>query len=154
MTWLILLIGILMGMILMTIIFWILYHCRVLFYSNCPRQQRMCRSTDYFNHPTDSLLGGNHLKDHLFMNKGELHYKRHLKSTDCSPGSDQIVKVEQPQYCTFYDVNGNPIIGKNVSGSMYVDVNNSYRSINTSNHCIPMSGESVISGEPKLQWHL
>jgi|SRR5579871_2242233 len=156
MSWLIFVIGILIGMIIMTIIFWILYATRTLFYTNCPYQQRMCRSVDYFNHPTEALKGGNTLTDHLNINNNQIHYKRHLKSTDCTPGHDQVVKVDHPQYCIFYDTYGNSVTATNSqSGSnYYTDITNPNNGILTSQDCVPLPNESVISGEPKLQWHL
>jgi len=103
-------VGILVGMIIMVIIFWITYYNRVFIFTKCPNNVLPCLYDQYWNDPGNALNQNSSLQasDILFINSNQqMLYKRVPKSSACVPVSDsQTVTIVNPQWCQFTTQNG------------------------------------------------
>jgi hypothetical protein len=173
-TWFSFSIGILVGIVITVIIVWILYATRVLFFSNCPSAQRQCVASDYFNDPAVALSNGFNVNEILFLedvipppppgsnlSTVRMVYKRPVRTSNCTPGTDQIVPITQPQFCQFQNESGGKYTGQNFSfGSKHYAIEGSATSavVNTTLNCNVSSftgfpsGIVIESGTPILNW--
>lgn len=155
-------VGVIIGMILTLVIIWILFITRSFIFSICSSGQNTCTANDYFVDPGEALLNGAKLEDILFLQNGQLMYKRVPRRQDCIPSSDtQIVPITYPQFCEFSLTNGDKTVGQNsFFGSP------SYSSANvevmTSANCVPVRSNAiqslqqnnlVVSGVPLVKWN-
>jgi hypothetical protein len=140
-------IGLILGMIIMLLIFWIAYSCRASVFSYCPHNIPKCTGADYYNDPGDALahfptLQANQI---LFLKDEKLYYTRVQKNSKCSPESNQTVVIKYPEYCSF-------------DGVQYEQTffnSNVYKNggtITTQGNCIPNSGQGITNGVPLVKW--
>lgn len=151
--WFSLVIGILIGAIIMTIIFWIAYATRTFVYAYCPTRTPTCTLTDYHNNPGDALANGADLRDILSLNQSnQLIYNRVAANRSCTPGRNQEVPVIYPQFCSF-TIDGRQVVGKVVQlGSSTYYINNESQIIATEGHCIPQYDSIADDGIPLIRW--
>lgn len=94
--------GLLVGVLILFIIFFMMYTFRVLFFANMPYDFPTCTATDYYATPGQALANtGLHATDILYVQNGTLFYKRVPQTLTCTPGSDQTIPISYPQYCLF-----------------------------------------------------
>lgn len=150
--WISFIIGFLFGLLAMTIIVWICYTVKTLAFAYCPTQQQACFSADYFNDPGDALANGAKLQDILFLNNGQIQYRRSKRIADCTPQSDQTVTITNPQICSF-NIGGQDHLGKSIgfnNNRYLVNVGSMTQIIDTTSNCNP---ENLgITGRPVLAW--
>lgn len=155
--WLSFFIGFLVGLIVISLLVWIFYITRTLFFSHCASQQRICVSSDYYNNPGIALEEGAVLENILFVQDGKLIYKRFQKNSTCTPSTDQEVVIRRPQQCAFITDSGT-YNGRNFSfGSekySFTDSSGNKVNVVSSSNCVPVSstGNVVKSGTPLAQW--
>lgn len=94
--------GLIFGIVIILIIFIILYVFRGLFFSEIPTNYTTCTSNEYYNDPAIALAKtGVHANDILYVQNGQLFYKRVPITRSCVPGTDQTILINYPQYCLF-----------------------------------------------------
>jgi len=114
-----LIVGLLVGMVIAIIVFWILYQTRVFIYTKCPSVTPPCLYDQYWNDPGNALAAQNPnrpitLSNILSIQNGEMRYRRVPKSSSCVPESEtQTVTITNPQYCTFTTTEGKTFNAKN-----------------------------------------
>lgn len=156
--WLSFFIGFLVGIIILSLLVWIFYITRTLFFSHCATQQRICVSSDYYNNPGVALDEGANLEDILFVQGDKLVYKRYQKNSTCTPSIDQEITIRRPQQCAFITSSGT-YNGSNYSfgSERYSFTASSGEKINvvSSDNCVPISstGNVVKSGTPLAVWN-
>lgn len=148
-------IGIFIGIIIILIIVWITYVTRTFLFSYCPTSHPVCVGSDYYNDPGDAIAAGASVQDILFLNDvPEMFYKRVPNTSVCVPSSDQVVEIEQPQYCLF-TIDAQQFEGKNQffgSTSYTVPVGELPIFVETVMNCTPAEGSVASSGVPILKW--
>lgn len=151
--WVMLLVGVIIGAIIMVLIGWILYATRSFAYSHCPVSTPVCKADDYYNDPGDALAHGANINNILFLNDiSQMLYKRVVRNNNCVPGSDQIIKIQYPQYCAFNGTAGK-LEGKQISpGSSSYNIL-THGQVDTIGSCVPSIQTPVIhDGIPELKW--
>lgn len=151
------LIGFFSGMLLITILIWILFETRSFIFSVCSSNTKGCISSDYYNDPGESLAHNSNLKsqDILFLaNNGKLYYNRTLKNNKCFPEDNRVVEIIYPQYCEFFDKKKRSLgLWKQTSFNSNIYVNNNYDDkITTSGDCNPLDSEIASYGKISLKW--
>lgn len=150
-------IGLLLGMVLMLILIWISYFTRLFLFTYCPTQAPECAGANYYNNPGDALVNNPQLTvdDILFLNnQNEMFYKRVPRTTNCVPGSNQVVYIQYPQYCSFSSTSGNTGIWQETAfnSNIYKPSGFPGPTITTTGNCEPTSGSPVSSGIPLIRW--
>ena len=152
-------IGIFIGMSIMLIIHWICYSQRVFIYADIPIHYPECRYSNYFNNPGNAVANGSNPEDILTITDDKMTYKRVPKDV-CVPGSNQDVRIWNPQYCEFLLDDGTKIEAKNTffESPYYIstkDVGTSKLDIISSPNCNPISNSRnlpITGGYPLLLW--
>jgi hypothetical protein len=150
--WISFIIGFLFGLLAMTILVWIAYTVKTLAFAYCPSQQKACFSSDYFNDPGDALADGANLDDILFLTDGTMKYRRVKRTPDCTPQSDQVVTIANPQICLF-TITGQDRLGKSIGFNnprYLVNTGTITEVLDTTSNCQPV--DPTISGRPVLAW--
>ena len=94
-------VGIFVGLLLMIILLWISYASRIFVFTTTPRDYPECRSSQYFNNPSNAINDGFQVSQILAINSNnQMEYRRVPKSL-CVPGDNQTVIINNPQYCLF-----------------------------------------------------
>jgi hypothetical protein len=167
-------IGILVGVIIAIIIVWILYAAKAPPFSYCPSGQRQCVSSDYIYDPSVALSNGYNVNEILFivnvdpapppgsnLSPTKMIYKRPLRNSNCVPGTDQIVPINQPEFCQFENESGGQYTGQTfLFGSKSYSIEGSATSaiVNTTSNCNVSSfsgfppGIVINRGTPILNW--
>lgn len=142
-----------MGCILMLLIFFVMYISEYGVFSYCVSAQPVCTPSEYINNPTNALREGYQLQDILSVTGNTMRYKRPINSP-CSPGSNQIVTIDYPQYCNFTDESGTTTLYRDIffGANRYRIADNSDDTlITTSKNCVPVSPD-FSSGQIVLRW--
>lgn len=150
--WISFIIGFLFGLLAMTILVWIAYTVKTLAFAYCPSQQKACYSADYFNDPGDALANGANVADILYLNNGQMQYRRVKRISECAPQTDQTVTITNPQICLF-NMAGQDRLGKSIgfnNNRYLVNDGNVTQIIDTTSNCNPTN--VGISGRPVLAW--
>lgn len=146
--------GLITGIILIIILMLILKSTNSVPFNNCYGTPAICRSSQYFNNPTNALRNGSTLSEILTINNNnQMQYKRPPREP-CSPGENQEVTIVNPQYCTFTNSDGSVLYR-----DMFFDANLYYKAdgsdltdhIVTSGNCVPL-GTEYTSGQINLRW--
>lgn len=150
------LIGILVGVMIAFILFWIFYSTRILVFAYVPKTAITCRSSQYFNNPENAIReGGAKVENILHVDdRGRLVYTRPPKEV-CMPGSNQSIILPYSEYCEFEDVNGEVYEAKNTSFSSPEYVTEDGITIFSRPFCQPQynsGGLELISGKPLVKW--
>lgn len=149
--------GLVVGILIILIIFWIMFLTGSFAFSQCPKQIRGCTSADYINDPAVALAGGATFSDVMFERDGKIYYKRIQKTGNCAPASDQALHILEPQYCLFTDTKGGIFEAKNLNFGSNEYVSGGIKVI-TSQDCNPISatglakGVGLARGDPILKW--
>jgi hypothetical protein len=158
--WIAFVVGFLIGLVFMILLTWILYVTRSYIYSNCPDTQRTCRGDDYYADPGVALSNGAVLDEILMINDQEkMYYKRYPRTGTCTPGNNQVVQIQQPEFCTFTLTSGQELVGENqFFGSNIYTVFNGTEviTVKTTNSCRPDSSippDLINRGVPLLAWN-
>jgi len=110
--------GFIFGIILILIILIVLYSFRGLFFANVPIDYSICTNTDYYNDPAIALAQTElNARDILYVQDGTLFYKRVPSTRTCTPGPDQTVPINYPQYCLFERTSNNNSNNANLSNN-------------------------------------
>ena len=155
--WISFIIGVLVGMIIILVIVWLIYYSRWFMFSYCPTTLATCLKDDYLT-IEEALAEGHSLQALLKYdptNNTLLHVRQPRIST-CSIGSNQVEKVDLPQYCIF-NINGKDQIHKYVYSS---DNLIRYQNIETdeiifaNNHCDGSNAynKMAVAGKPMIKW--
>jgi hypothetical protein len=154
-------IGMFLGVMFTILITAILFWTRSLVFSVCPNQQPVCRSQNYLADPAQALANGSKVEDILFLESGNLLYKRVPNTNTCTPSpSNQAVIIPYPQWCEFGVSGGNKYEARNLrfGSPTYTykdgDGNDVHVLVEGDSHCTPIrsTGSVVIDGAPLLKW--
>ena len=153
-------IGIFIGLSIMLILTWIGYSTRTFIYADVPLSYPECRFVNYFNNPGNAIANGANADEILSVNSSnEMRYQRVPKDV-CVPGSNQDVRIINPQYCLFVQDDGTSIEAKNTfyDSPYYIstsDINGKKLDIISLPNCNPASnnqGLNLVSGSPEIKW--
>lgn len=155
-------IGIFIGMSILLIISWICYSTRTFIYVDIPLTYPQCRFSNYFNNPGNAIANGSKVEDILTIDDNDqMKYQRVPKDV-CVPGSNQDIKIFNPQYCLFnYSDNGiiKTLEGKNTfyESPHYISYLTDGTEVNITSmpNCKPVSntgGLILTGGTPELKW--
>lgn len=146
-------IGIFIGMSIMLIIHWIGYSTRIFIYADIPLHYPECRFSNYFNNPGDAIANGSIVDEILSITDDKMKYQRVPKDV-CVPGSNQDVKIANPQYCEFINQKGVKIQAKNTFFESPFYVYKDMEILSAPN-CKPISNNqnlNFVDGIPLLIW--
>lgn len=144
----------------MLVLNWIGYSTRIFIYADIPWNYPQCRFSNYFNNPGNAISNGAIVDDILSVNgAGNMTYQRVPKDV-CVPGSNQDVRIVNPQYCEFTLADGRKIEAKNTffESPYYVstkDVNGRKLDIISKPSCNAISNSQdidITSGIPLVKW--
>lgn len=158
-------VGIFVGLLLLTLIFWIAYMNRVFIFTTTPYNYPECRSSDYFNNPSFAINDGYTVDEILSIDaEGQMDYRRVPKDL-CVPGPNQQVHIKHPQFCEFKgfkDGEEFTFEGRNTffESFFYVStekIDGKIIDVVTGQDCQPTTntGENIIvtEGTPILKWY-
>ena len=138
------------------IILFMMYRSNYGIFSYCVPFQPACTPSEYIDNPTNALRNGYNLNDILYIGSGStenvMYYKRPI-NTPCSPGDNQVITINYPQYCNFIDDTGNKVLFRDIfyNANRYRIADDSDETLILTNmNCDPAS--EYQSGEIVLRW--
>jgi hypothetical protein len=157
-------IGLLLGMIMMLIIIWISYYTRTFLFTYCSTQAVKCGLSDYFINPGNALafagmvgLPGLTASDILFVETDKngdekMYYDVVAKSNSCV-SQKHVRYIPYPQYCTFFDKDGNSgTYKKNLFNLYALNGEQGVRGIPALVDCQPIPADEFTGGEILIKW--
>ena len=158
------LIGLIIGMIILIIVVVILYATRVLWFSDCKIGNDTCTIEDYYNSPEIAIQNGEDVSQNLFLanvdNTTVLKYKRIIKNSDCTPGTNQEIIIPFPQQCMLTTNGANQMIYRRTSKpddksvTLEYTNTNSVTTVDLGPNCMPPVSTGFTSGVPVARWDL
>lgn len=149
-----LIIGFILGVLGSILVVFIMYRAGVGLFSSPQGGRIECRSVQYIEDPSVALREGYQFDDILSFVNGNILYKRPPRDV-CTPGSNQTVTIQYPQYCIFTARNGTQEEWRDAffNANVYQRVGGIAANIERTNgNCQPRDSTRFSAGVTEFKW--